>query len=164
MNEIIRYEAVENRIIEKRGERVIIDRDVAQWYGVETKRINEAVTNNPEKFPDGYIIELDKPEKSELVENFDRFNKLKHSTVMPTAFTERGLYMLATILKSPVATQTTIAIINAFANLREINRIIKQYPSIQDEKEQMSLTARAGDVLWEIFDDSMMEISGKKPI
>ena len=110
MNGIIRYEDVENRIVEIRGEKVIIDRDVADIYGVETKRINEAVSNNPEKFPKGYIITLDKSEKTGLVENFDRFNKLKHSTVVPTAFTERGLYMLATILKSPVATQATIAI------------------------------------------------------
>ena len=62
-----------------------------------TKRINEAVKNNPEKFPDGYIFEVNANEKNELVENFDRFNKIKHSTVKPKAFTERGLYMLATI-------------------------------------------------------------------
>ena len=161
MNEIIKYDNVESMIINIRGENVIIDRDVAELYGVETKRINEAVSNNPDKFPEGYIVALSDLEKSELVENFDRFNKLKHSTVVPTAFTDRGLYMLATILKSPVATQTTIAIIDAFANIRELNSIIKKFPNTQDEKEWTSLTTRAGDVLWEIFDDSMMEISGK---
>ena len=80
---------------------MIIDADVADLYGVETKRINEAVSNNPEKFPDGYILELSKNEKNELVENFDRFNRQKHSTAIPKAFTEKGLYMLATILKKP---------------------------------------------------------------
>ena len=74
---------------------------MADLYGVETKRINEAVSNNPEKFPDGYILELSKNEKNELVENFDRFNRQKHSTAIPKAFTEKGLYMLATILKKP---------------------------------------------------------------
>ena len=94
---------VENKMITLRNQQVIIDVDVADLYGVETKRINEAVSNNPEKFPDGYILELSKKEKNELVENFDRFNRQKHSTATPKAFTEKGLYMLATILKSPKA-------------------------------------------------------------
>ena len=74
---------------------------MAELYGVETKRINEAVSNNPEKFPEGYVLMLDNQEKAELVENFDWFNRQKHSTSIPKAFTEKGLYMLATILKSP---------------------------------------------------------------
>ena len=162
MNEIIRYEDAESKIITIRNQQVIIDRDVAELYGVETKRINEAVKNNPDKFPEGYIIVLDETEKSDVVENFDHLEIMKFSHAVPSAFTEKGLYMLATILKSPVATQTTIAIVEAFANMRELNRIIKNFPNVQDENEQMSLTARAGDVLWEIFDDSLMEISGKE--
>ena len=116
--------AVNNRIITLRGQQVIIDRDVAELYGVETKRVNEALKNNPEKFPSGYILTLTKAEKHELVENFDRFKALKHSTVAPKAFTEQGLYMLATILKSPLATQTTIAIIDTFTKLRQLSRSI----------------------------------------
>ena len=94
---------VEEKIITLRNQQVILDCDVAELYGVETKRINEAVSNNPEKFPDGYIFELDNQERNELVENFDRFERQKHSTSMPKAFTEKGLYMLATILKSTKA-------------------------------------------------------------
>jgi hypothetical protein len=75
-----------------------LDRDVASIYGVQTKRINEAVKNNPNRFPVGYIIKVDKMTKQQLVENFDRFENLKHTSVMPKAFTEKGLYMLATIL------------------------------------------------------------------
>jgi hypothetical protein len=63
-------------------------------YGVETKEINQAVKNNPDKFPDEYILELEEYEKTELVKTFDRFNKLKHSTAYPKAFTEKGLYIL----------------------------------------------------------------------
>ena len=74
-----------------------MDCDVAELYGVETKDINKAVKNNPEKFPEGYIFVLDINEKKELVENFHRFENQKHSTVFPKAFTEKGLYMLATI-------------------------------------------------------------------
>lgn len=68
----------------------------------------------PKKFPPGYVIELNNREKDELIKNFDRFNKLKHSTVAPHAFTEQGLYMLATILKGDLAISTTIAIIDTF--------------------------------------------------
>jgi len=115
-------ERVESRIITLRGQQVIIDRDVAELYGVGTKEINQALKNNPEKFPEGYVILLEKSEKNELVKTFDRFNPLKHSTVAPHAFTEQGLYMLATILKSPTATQATIAIIDTFTKLRVLAR------------------------------------------
>jgi ORF6N domain. len=108
--DIVKLEKVENKIIEIRGHKVLLDSDVAEIYGVETRDINKAVTNNPDKFPEGYVVELSKSEKRELVENFHRFNKLKHSTVNPKAFPEKGLYMLATILKSPQAVQATMAI------------------------------------------------------
>ena len=91
---------VESRIILLRDQPVLIDADVAELYGVETKRINEAVRNNPHKFPDGYFFVLDDTEKKEVVENFDHLKKLRFSPVVPTAFTERGLYMLATILRT----------------------------------------------------------------
>ena len=89
---------VEDRMIVLRGQPVLIDADVAELYGVETKEVNQAVRNNPNKFPSGYLFELDKYEKEEVVKNFDHLKKLKFSSVAPTAFTERGLYMLATIL------------------------------------------------------------------
>lgn len=107
---IVKIEDIENRIISIRGESVLIDGDVAEIYGVETKRVNEAVKNNLDKFPADYLIGLTQTEKNELVENFDRFNRLKHATVMPKAFTEKGLYMLATILKSQRATQTLASV------------------------------------------------------
>ena len=106
----IKLETVQDKIIDIRGEKVILDSDVAALYGVETKRINEAVKNNRDKFPEGYIFKLTDSEKKELVENFDRFNKIKHSSADLKAFTEKGLYMLATIIKSPKAVQTTLDI------------------------------------------------------
>jgi len=101
MSEIVKFEDLQDRIIELGGQKVLLDADVAQIYGVETRDINKSVTNNPDKFPADYVVELSREEKNELVENFHRFNKLKHSTVNPKAFPEKGLYMLATILKSP---------------------------------------------------------------
>lgn len=71
--DIVRIENLKELIIEIRGQSVLLDSDVAQLYGVETRDINKAVTNNPDKFPAGYIIELSKSEKNELVEKFHRF-------------------------------------------------------------------------------------------
>ncbi len=116
---------VENRIITLRDKQVIIDRDVAELYGVETKAINQAVKRNSDKFPIDYLFELSDKEKNELVTNCDRFKPLKHSSINPKAFTEKGLYMLATILKSPIATETTFAIIETFTKLRLISRTIQ---------------------------------------
>ena len=123
----------ESKIIVIRDTQVILDRDVAELYGVETRDINKAVKNNPKKFPPGYIIELNSSEKQELVENFHRFNTLKHSTVAPHAFTEQGLYMLATILKGDLAISTTIAIIDTFTKLRKLARTIDKVN--EDAKE-----------------------------
>lgn len=105
---------IENKIIELRGQKVILDSDVAKLYNVETKEINQAVSNNSDKFPKGYLILLDKEEWSALRSKFltlKNQGRGKHVKYIPKAFTEKGLYMLATILKSHRATQTTIYII-----------------------------------------------------
>ena len=84
----------ESKIIVVRNIQVILDRDVAELYGVETRDINKAVKNNPKKFPPGYVIELNSSEKQELVENFHRFNSLKHSTVAPHELQNKGFTCL----------------------------------------------------------------------
>ena len=107
MSDMVKIENLKDMIVEIRGKGVLLDSDVAQLYGVETKRINEAVKNNTDKFPDGYIIELDKNEWDALKSKFSTSTK-GGKVKLPSAFTEKGLYMLATILKSPAATQATI--------------------------------------------------------
>lgn len=146
---------VEDQIITIRKQNVILDSDVAILYGIETRRINEAVANNLEKFPQGYVFELKSSEKQELVENFDRFNRLKHSTVLPKAFTEKGLYMLATILKSEQATKTTLEIIETFTGLRELQRTIAQLPDEVDENKQKTLMKRSGELFSELLGKDM---------
>ena len=126
MEENKQLKQVERKIIVLRDTQVILDRDIAELYGVATRDVNKAVKNNPDKLPQGYIITLEKEEKKELVENFHRFNPLKHSTVLPKAFTEKGLYMLATIIKSTLATETTLAIIETFTKLRQLARAMQQ--------------------------------------
>ena len=108
MSGMVKIETLKDLILEIRSEKVLLDADVAVIYGVKTRDINKAVANNLDKFPSGYAFELSRSEKDELVENFHRFNKLKHSTVNPKAFSEKGLYMLATILRSPQATEYEI--------------------------------------------------------
>ena len=145
---------VESKIITLRNQQVILDSDVAELYGVQTKEINQAVRNNPEKFPEGYIFELSEVEKSELVKIFDRFNRQKHSTASPKAFTEKGLYMLATILKSPQAVETTIAIVEAYAKLKELSRVIIQIPQQEDNPmEQKTLLRRGGQLVEDLLTD-----------
>lgn len=155
MSDMVKIENLKSMIIEIREKNVLVDSDVAQIYGVKTRDINKAVVNNPDKFPAGYIEQLSKPEKMELVENFHRFEKLKHSTVNPKAFTEKGLYMLATILKSPVATQATISIIETFTKIRELSRSVKELSTVQDKAQQKALMQRSGELIAEILDDDL---------
>jgi len=89
------------------------------------------------------------------VEKFHRFDKLKHSTVNPKAFSEKGLYMMATILKSQQATEATFAIIETFSKIRELSRNIKELSVVQDKAQQKSLMQKSGELITEIFDDDL---------
>lgn len=153
---------VEKKIITLRNQQVILDADVAELYGVETRDINKAVKNNPEKFPKGYIFTLNKDEKLEVVENFHHLQKLRFSPQFPKAFTERGLYMLATILKSSKATETTIAIVDAYAKLKELSRVIVEVPQQEDnQQEQKVLLHRGGQLVEEILSDILPKQSSE---
>jgi len=115
---------------------------------VETREVNQAIKNNPDKFPVGYIVEAD---KDELIKNFDKFKSVKNYPGTPKAFTEKGLYMLATILRSPQATAATIAIIEAFAKLRELSHTIAKLADSKEKPEQQSLMQRSGDIFSELI-------------
>lgn len=154
MTDIITINNVKDVIIPLRGEDVILAADIAKLYGVETKVINQAVKNNPDKFPNGFIIELTKEEKNKVVKNFDHLQSLKFTPYLPKAFTERGLYMLATILKSPIATQTTLAIVNTFAQVREVRRQILAMHEMEekmDKKSQIKFLTGFGNLLTDIL-------------
>ena len=97
----------------------MIDRDIAMLYGVETKRLNEQVRRNIERFPSDFMFQLREDEKRELVANCDRFNSLKHSSVMPYAFTEQGVAMLSSVLRSHQAVDANIQIMRVFVQMRK---------------------------------------------
>ncbi len=146
--------------MEIRNQKVLIDADVAELYGVETKRINEAVKNNPEKFPEGYLFELNKNEWDALKSKFS--TSIKGGKVkLPTAFTEKGLYMLATILKSPKAVETTLAIIETFAKVKKLGRAIHQIQTLpENSPKQRSLIEQMGELIADlIIPDEDLEVT-----
>lgn len=119
-NKLITQTIVENRIFTIRGIQVMIDGDLAELYNVLTKRLNEQVKRNMDRFPEQFCFQLTKNEKSELVANCDRFKNLKHSSSLPYAFTEQGVAMLSAVLRSETAVKVSIQIMQAFVQMRKV--------------------------------------------
>ncbi len=109
---------IENKIITIRNQQVMIDRDLAELYRVETKVLNQAVKRNIDRFPEKFMFQLTENEMNELVTNCDRFRNLKHSTVQSYVFTEQGVAMLSAVLKSETAVKVSIQIMDAFVAMR----------------------------------------------
>jgi len=138
---------VQNKIITIQNKNVLLDSDVAWLYNVDTMHINQAVKRNSDKFPEGYIICLTESEKKEVITNCDN-PKIKFSPALPNAFTEKGLYMLATILKSERATATTIAIVEAFAKIRELSNMVAELvKSPDDTQKQANVVQKSSEIL-----------------
>ena len=160
---------VESRLIIVRGQHALLDRDVAELYGVETKRINEAVRNNPDKFPPRCIIYLDEEESAVLRSKISTLEQSQgkghYSKYNFKAFTERGLYMLATVLKSPRATQTTLAIIDTFVEVREMARTMEALQNVTDGgSEQQSLLQKTGQLLATVVGNNLSTASTETEI
>lgn len=162
MHSPIAATSVESLIIDVRGERVLLDADVAALYGVETKRINEAVRNNPAKFPAGYLIELDEGESKVLRSKISTLKGAsgngRHTKYNYKAFTEKGLYMLATILKSERATAATLAIIETFAKVRELKRELVALHAEKDKKTQGGKLKHFGELLADIVMPDLADV------
>ena len=146
--------SVEKHVMELRGTPVLLDSDVAALYGVATKHINQAVANNPQKFPEGYVLALTDVEWNGLKSKFltsIRGGKVKS----PNAFTEKGLYMLATILKGDRATRTTLAIVETFAKFRELGRSLRELATVEDAAKKKSILQRSGEIVADILDEDL---------
>ena len=144
------YSQVEKKIVSIRGLPVIVDADVAALYGIETKRVNEAIRNNPDKFPEDYMFELTAEELQDLRSKISTANISSKSRSLPKAFTEKGLYMLATILKSKRATKVTFAIIETFAKVRNLKRELVNLHREPDKQKQNDKMQSFGEVLSDI--------------
>ena len=119
IQELSNSDVIRSRIFTIRGVQVMLDRDLAELYGVATKRLNEQVKRNVERFPSTFMFQLSLSEMRKLVANCDRFKSMKHSSVPMTAFTEHGIIMLASVLKSAVAIEASIRITETFVAMRK---------------------------------------------
>ena len=144
-----------------RGQSVLLDSDVATLYAVQTREVNQAIQRNPDKFPEGYVIQLDKKEWQDV--NISRsqivtLNKLGQGHNLkypPKAFTEKGLYMLATILKGRRAVQTTLAIVETYSKIRELTRTVAQLSETTEKFKQQSLMQKGGEIMADVLGEGM---------
>ena len=153
---IIKFESLENKLIELNSQLVLLDKDVAILYGVEAKKLRQQLKRNIDKFPKSYAYQIDNSEL-ELMGSQNvtpSISQLKQSFggTLPYVFTEKGLYMVATILKSPQATQATFNIIETFAKVKELSRNINSMTKTEDETIQKAFAQRTSEILEEIID------------
>jgi len=154
MNDLVIQSSIENKIFTIRNLQVMVDRDLAELYGVEPKRLGEQVKRNTQRFPREFRFQLNDEEKSKLVANCDRFKTLKHSSVLPYIFTEQGISMLSSVLRSDTAIRTSINIINSFVKMRQFLTtnadIFKRLELV--EKRQIFHEIKTDDKFDKIFD------------
>ena len=117
---IVRVGRIQQRILLIRGQKVIVDADLAEAYGVPTRRLNEQVRRNLARFPDDFMFQLTPEEKAEVIANCDHLENLKFSKAMPLVFTEHGAIMAASVLNSPKAVEVSVFVVRAFVQLREV--------------------------------------------
>jgi hypothetical protein len=117
---VVASEPIEQLILIIRGQRVMVDADLARLYGVATKRLNEQVRRNRDRFPADFMFQLTAAEKAEVVANCDHLRALKFSKALPHVFTEHGAVMLASVLNTPPAVEVSVLVVRAFVRLREI--------------------------------------------
>ena len=120
MSVLVPRERIEQTILIIRGHRVMLDADLADLYGVTTKRLNEQVKRNRKRFPADFMFQLTSHEKAEVVANCDHLTRLKFSPVKPFAFTEHGAVMIASVLNSERAVEVSVYVVRAFVKLREL--------------------------------------------
>ena len=157
MNFSVTEKVIIDIIISIRNEKVIIDKDLAKLYQVETKVFNQAVKRNLSKF-EGFMFQLTDTEKVELVTNCDRFYSLKHSSSNPYAFTEHGVLMAASILNSPVAIEVNRRLIKAFVYLR---KQVFEHNDLKILKEQIRRIESENSVDKKIVSDKLQKVSQK---
>ena len=135
---------IESRIVVLRGLRLMIDADLAALYGVTTKRLNEQVKRNADRFPGDFMFKLTPDEKAEVVANCDHLAKLKFSKVLPFAFTEHGAIQAANVLASPQAVEMGIFVVRAFVRMRELATVhadlAKRLAELEQKTESLTLT------------------------
>jgi len=136
MENLVPIERIDRIILLIRGEKVILDSDLAFLYGVTTKRLNEQTKRNSKRFPPDFVFQLTEKEKEEVVANCDHLKKIKYSKVLPYAFTEHGAIMAANVLNSEMAIEASVFVVRAFIKLREILATHKELAQKMVELEE----------------------------
>ncbi len=161
---IVLKEIIANKILLIRNQKVMIDSDIAELYGVTTKRLNEQVKRNINRFPSNFMFELTKKEKAQVVANCDHLEKLKFSPVLPKVFTEHEIMMLANVLTSERAIQVSIQIIEVFIKMREMltdNLSLKL--EVEEIKKKLSNHSKNIELVFNYLDELMERKDNKKP-
>jgi phage regulator Rha-like protein len=150
MKGLIPEERIERRIFVIRGQKIILDRDLAELYGVTTGNLNKAVKRNLERFPEDFMFQLNKDEENSLRFHFGSLKRGQHVKYLPYAFTEQGVAMLSSALRSKRAIQVNIAIMRAFVKLKHVLATHKELAAKFKELEQE--VGRHNKLIIEIFD------------
>jgi len=161
---LVPNELIASRILLIRDQKVMIDSDIAQLYGVTTKRLNEQVKRNQSRFPNNFMFELTKEEKNEVVANCDHLENLKYSPVLPKVFTEHGIMMVANVLTSERAIKVSIQIIEVFIKMREIftdNLSLKL--DIEEIKKKLSNHSKNIELVFNYLDELIEKKDSEKP-
>jgi len=161
---LVPNELIASRILLIRDQKVMIDSDIAELYGVTTKRLNEQVKRNISRFPSNFMFELTKEEKNQVVANCDHLEKLKFSPVLPKVFTEHGIMMVANVLTSERAIQVSIQIIEVFIKMREIlmdNLSLKL--DIEEIKKKLSSHSKNIELVFNYLDELIEKKDNEKP-
>lgn len=161
---LVPNELIASRILLIRGQKVMIDSDIAQLYGVTTTRLNEQVKRNKTRFPNNFMFELTKDEKKEVIANCDHLENLKFSPVLPKVFTEHGIMMVANVLTSERAIQVSIQIIEVFIKMREIltdNLNLKL--DIEEIKKKLSSHSKNIELVFNYLDELIDKKDNEKP-
>jgi hypothetical protein len=157
MPELITQQNIYQKIFIIRGQRVMLNTDLAELYNIPTKVLNQSVKRNYKRFPDEFMFQLTKKEFKELVTNCDQFNNLKHSYQRPYVFTEPGVAMLSSVLNSDRAIQVNVQIIRAFIKLRQM---VLNYADLRKKIEEME---QKYDSQFKTVFDALRELLVTKP-
>lgn len=161
---LITNELIVSRILLIRNQKVMIDADIAELFGVTTTRLNEQVKRNQTRFPDNFMFELTKEEKQDVIANCDHLEKLKFSPVLPKVFTKHGIMMVDNVLTSERAIQVSIRIIEVFIKMREIladNLSIKL--EIEEIKKKLSNHSKNIELVFNYLDELIEKKDKDKP-
>jgi len=131
---IVQVGSIQQKILLIRGEKVIVDADLANAYGVETRRLNEQVKRNIRRFPEDFMFQLTKEEKNEVIANCDHLSNLKYSKALPHVFTEHGAIMAASVLNTQKAVEVSVYVVRAFVQLRQI---ISEHKELSNKMSQL---------------------------